>query len=194
MKRILVLIGTPGVGKSSISESLATRLGGVHISLSDLVRNEGLSCGFDTKRETLIADEEKVSKRLKEISKKVEGYVIIDGHFAMDVITAVDVFLAFVLRRNPDELQEVLRERGFSEGKISENVAAEILDVCLFDAVKAYGEQKVCEVNVSNRSIDEITEEIACVVNGGMKCRIGIVDWLTKLESEGRLDSFLASF
>ncbi len=194
MKRVLVLVGTPGVGKSSISRSLATQLGGVHVSLGDLVKDEGLSCGFDRERETLIADEEGVSKRLKEIIGQAEGYVIIDGHFAMDVVTAVDVFLALVLRRNPDELQEALKKRGFSEGKVSENVAAEILDVCLFDTVKAYGEQKVCEVNVSNRSIEEVTEEIICLVNGRMKCRIGVVDWLTKLESEGRLDKFLASF
>ncbi|MDH5448258.1 MAG: adenylate kinase family protein [Candidatus Bathyarchaeota archaeon] len=191
MKRVLVLAGTPGVGKSSVSSLLTSRLCGILVSLGNLVRHEGLSCGLDKNRGTLIADSERVSKRVRGIIEQTKGYVIVDGHFAMDVVAAEDVFLAFVLRRNPDELREILKERGFKEGKIAENVAAEILDVCLFDAVKAYGEKKVCEVDVSGRTVEEVVDEIMCVVNGRSKCRVGVVDWLTKLESEGRLDEFL---
>jgi adenylate kinase len=194
MKRVLVVVGTPGVGKSSVSSLLASRLGGVNVSLSELVKNEGLSCGVDRERETLIADMERLSRRIKKLIKKTEGYIIVDGHFAMDVVEAEDVFLAFVLRRNPDELREILEKRGFKESKLKENVAAEILDVCLFDAVKAYGEKRVCEVDVSGKTIEEVVEEIIDTLSNHRKCRVGVVDWLTKLELEGRLDEFLASF
>ncbi|MCK4633874.1 AAA family ATPase, partial [Candidatus Bathyarchaeota archaeon] len=67
MKRVLIVVGSPGVGKTSLSDLLASRLHGVKISLSELVRNEGLSCGFDERRRTLIADMEKVSSRVGEI-------------------------------------------------------------------------------------------------------------------------------
>lgn len=194
MKRVLVVVGTPGVGKSSVSILLASRLGGVNVSLSELVKNEGLSCGVDRKRETLIADVERLSRRIKKIIKKTEGYIIVDGHFAMDVVEAEDVFLAFVLRRDPDELREILEKRRFKESKVKENVAAEILDVCLFDAVKAYGEKRVCEINVSGKTIEEVVEEIIDALSNHRKCRVGVIDWLTKLELEGRLDEFLASF
>jgi len=194
MKQVLVLAGTPGVGKTSVSSLLASRLDGVHINLNNLIKNEGLSCGLDKKRGTSIADIEKVSRRLEEILRQSEGYVIVDGHLAMDVVAAKDVFLAFILRRDPDELQEVLKKREFMESKIVENVAAEILDVCLFDAVRAYGEKKICEVDVSGRTVEDVVEEIVYVVGGYCRCRVGIVDWLMKLESEGRLDEFLASF
>ena len=194
MKRVLVLVGTPGVGKSSVSSLLSSRLGGLHVSLGDLVKQEGLSCGLDEKRGTLIVDEDRVSKLVREIIRQSESYIIVDGHFAMDVVSAEDVCLAFVLRRNPDELREVLKERGFSEGKVAENVAAEILDVCLFDAVKAYGKEKVCEVDVSDGTVEDIVNKIINIVNHRGECRVGIVDWLTQLESEGRLDEFLASF
>lgn len=194
MKRVLVVVGTPGVGKSSVSSLLASRLGGVNVSLSELVKNEGLSCGVDRKRETLIADVERLSRRIKKIIKKTEGYIIVDGHFAMDVVEAEDVFLAFVLRRDPDELREILEKRRFKESKVKENVAAEILDVCLFDAVKAYGEKRVCEINVSGKTIEEVVEEIIDALSNHRKCRVGVIDWLTKLELEGRLDEFLASF
>lgn len=194
MKRVLVIVGTPGVGKSSVSSMLALRLGGVHVSLGDLIKQEGLSCGFDKKRETLIADVKKVNKRVEEIIGQSEGYVIIDGHFAMDIVVKKDVFLAFVLRRDPDELEKVLKKRGFKESKVAENVAAEILDVCLFDALKAYGEEKVCEVDASSKAVEEVVEEIVQIIDGRRRCRVGEVDWLTRLELEGRLDEFLASF
>lgn len=194
MKRVLVLAGTPGVGKSSVSSLLASRLAGILVGLSDLVKLEGLSCGLDEKRETLVADTERVSKRVGEIIAQSKSYVIVDGHFAMDVVAAEDVFLAFVLRRSPDELREILEERGFKEEKVGENVAAEILDVCLFDAVKVYGEKKVCEIDVSGRTVEETVDEIMRIVNGCSKCRVGVVDWLAKLELEGRLDEFLALF
>jgi len=194
MKRVLVVVGTPGVGKSSVSSLLASRLGGVYVSLGELVENDGLSCGVDRERETLIADVERLSRRIKKIIKKTEGYIIIDGHFAMDVVEAEDIFLAFVLRRDPDELREILEKRGFKESKVKENVAAEILDVCLFDAVKAYGEKRICEVDVSGKTIEEVVEEIIDAISNHRKCRVGVIDWLTKLELEGRLDEFLASF
>ncbi len=191
MKRVLVIVGTPGVGKSSISGLLASRLDGVHVNLGDLVKNEGLRSGLDEKRQTLIADEEKISRRIQEIIEQSKGYVVVEGHFAVHVVAAGDAFLAFVLRRNPDELQETLRARGFIESKIAENVAAEILDVCLFDAVEAYGEGKVCEIDTSRKTIEDVVDEIVSILEGLKRCRVGVVDWLTALEMQGRLDEFL---
>lgn len=191
MKRVLIVVGSPGVGKTSLSDLLASRLHGVKISLSELVRNEGLSCGFDERRRTLIADVEKVSSRVGEIIQQSEGWIVVDGHFAMDVVPVKDVFLAFVLRRDPDELQKVLSKRGFEEHKVAENVAAEILDVCLFDAIRAYGEKKVCEVDTSCKNEREVVEEVIRIINGQRQCRIGTVDWLTKLELADRLEEFL---
>lgn len=191
MKRVLIVVGSPGVGKTSLSDLLASRLHGVNINLSELVRNEGLSCGFDERRRTLVADMEKVSSRVGEIMQQSEGWIVVDGHFAMDVVPVKDVFLAFVLRRDPDELQEVLSKRGFEEHKVAENVAAEILDVCLFDAIRAYGEKKVCEVDISHKNEREVVEEVIRIINGQGQCRIGTVDWLMKLELAGRLEEFL---
>ncbi len=192
MKRVLLIVGTPGVGKSLVSALLASLLNGLHVNLSSLIEEENLSCGFDEKREVPIADIERISQRVYEVIRLSEGYVIVDGHFAMDVVAAECIFLIFVLRRNPDELVEILNRRGYPEGKVMENVAAEILDVCLFDSVKAVGKDRVCEIDVSSKEIHDIAKQIVSVVNGCESCHVGIVDWLTKLEIEGRLDRFLA--
>jgi adenylate kinase len=191
MDRVLVIAGSPGVGKTSLSTFLTRYLKGVSVNISELVSREGMSCGFDEERKTLIADVDKVSKRVEEIIQGSEGWVVVDGHFAMDLVPSKEVFLAFVLRRDPSELREVLKSRGFDDRKVDENVAAEILDVCLFDAVETYGEEKVCEIDITGRSEEDVADEVIQIVEGKKECKVGKVDWLTKLELAGRLEEFL---
>ena len=184
-------MGTPGVGKTVVSKLLASKTDAVYINLAELVKRENLILSVDKARDTLIADVDKVSKRIREILESSERDVVIDGHYAMDVVSAKDVHLAFVLRRNPDELKKTLENRGFREKKLWENLAAEVLDVCLWDAVSSCGSEKVCEIDVSDKKVEAVVKEILSILNGEEKCRVGIVDWLGRLEAEKRLHEFL---
>ena len=77
------------------------------------------------------------------------------------------------------------------ERKIWENLAAEILDVCLCDAIKAAGCDKVCEIDVTAKTIGEVVSEIVSILDEKKPCAVGVVDWLEKLEQEKLLDAFL---
>ncbi len=189
-KRVILITGTLGVGKTVISRLLASKLGAKHVDLGELVIRENLVSGVDEARETLIVDTHKVSQRARNIIKECERDVIIDGHYAVDVVPAEQVHLVFVLRRNPDELKKLMENRGFKESKIQENLEAEILDVCLSEAVEACGPDKVCEIDTSGREIGDIVDEIISILEGNSQCRRGIVDWLGKLDREGRLHDF----
>jgi len=193
-RRVILITGTPGVGKTTVSRSLASKLDAVYISLAELVERERLISGVDKARGTLIADTDRVSKRMQEIIKSSECDVIVDGHYAVYVVPTKDVHMVFVLRRDPSELRNVMENRGFKERKLWENLAAEILDVCLWDAVSACGSDKVCEIDVSGKRIEEVVKDIILMLEGRKKCQVGIVDWLGKLEEEGRLREFLKSF
>ncbi len=193
-KRVILITGTPGVGKTAVSHLLASTLNAAHIDLTKLVKREKLTSGIDKTRGTLIADTEKVSERVQEIIRGCERDVIIDGHYAVDVLQAKDIHLVFVLRRDPEELKEMMEKRGFKERKLWENLAAEILDVCLCGTVQACGFEKVCEIDVSGKGIKQVVEEIVLVLERKRKCSLGIVDWLGKLEREGRLQDFLRDF
>ena len=149
---------------------------------------------MDKERDTLIADIEKISKRVEEIFSTASKDIIVEGHFAVDVVPPERVTVVFVLRRDPDELRRTLKSRSYNDEKIRENLAAEILDVCLYDAVKRCGVEKICEIDVSQKSVDEVVQEVLEVLNGRREKRVGIVDWLGKLESEGKLDEFLEGF
>jgi adenylate kinase len=134
-----------------------------------------------------------VSKHINGIISNSSEMLIVEGHYAVDVVPLEAVSLVFVLRRDPEELRGILKKRGYGDEKIRENVAAEILDVCLYDAVDRCGVEKVCEVNVTGRT-EEVVNEVQQVLQGKKKRRIGIVDWLGKLNSEGKLDEYLKDF
>ena len=191
MQRIIIITGTPSVGKTSVANLLAAKLNVTPINLGELVKKEDLVLGIDKARSTLIADLEKVSERVKKVIGQAEGDMVIDGHYAVDVVPVKKVTRVFVLRRNPEELKRLMESRGWSELKVLENLACEILDVCLYDAVKACGEGKVCEIDVTGKSVEAVVEEILLVLNRKKKCWVGVVDWLGLLEREGRLNEFL---
>ena len=193
-RKVILVTGTPGVGKTSISRLLASKLDAVYVNLGELVEQESLISGVDEARETLIADTDKVSKRVQEILESSKCDVIVDGHYAVDVVPPKNVHMVFVLRRDPNELKGFMENRGFKERKLWENLAAEILDVCLWDAVSACDSDKVCEIDVSGKKVEDVVEDMILMLEGRKKCRVGIVDWLGKLEGEGRLHEFLKTF
>jgi len=193
-RRIIIITGAPGVGKTSVSVLLASKLDAVHVDVSELVVQENLVTGKDEMRDTLIADMAWVSERVKEIIGQTKGYVILDGHYAVDLVPAGAVSQVFVLRRNPEELKPLMEARGWGGMKLWENLACEVLDVCLSDAIKACGEGKVCEVDVTGRKVEDVVAEIVEVLEGKRKCFVGVIDWLAFLELHGRLDMFLRNF
>jgi adenylate kinase len=194
IRKVILVTGAPGVGKTTVSNKLASRLTASYIGVTELVKKENLITSVDEARQTLIADTDKVSKRIQEILKSSEGSIIIEGHYVVDVVPKKGVDTVFVLRRDPSELKDVLEKRGFGGKKLWENIAAEILDVCLLDALSACGAEKVCEIDVSGKTVEDVVQEIITMLGKKEACQSGIVDWLGKLEDEGRLGEFLKDF
>ena len=189
-----MVTGTPGVGKTAVSHSLASKLGAIHIDVAELVKEENLAVGRDDARQTLVADTKIVQKRVKELIQRSDKDVVVDGHYAVDVVPPRTVTRVFVLRRSPEELKATLEAYGFAGKKLWENLAAEILDVCLWDAVSVCGAGGVCELDVSGSAVTEVVETIGSILDGRGRCENGVVDWLGQLESEGRLSGFLRDF
>jgi adenylate kinase len=186
-----VVTGTPGVGKTTVSRKLASKLDARYIDITELVKNENLVTSIDEERKTLVADTKKVAERLQQIISTSEGNIIIEGHYAADVAPKKEVHEVFVLRRDPHELKKVLEKRDYPEKKVWENLASEIVDVCLLDALSACEADKVCEIDVSGKTVEAVVEEIVLVLEKKKDCSSGTVDWLAKLEKTGQLEEFL---
>ncbi len=171
------------MGKTTVARLLCERIGGVYFNLSELAENEGLITGFDETRGTSIVDLEGLKARVAQFIETDSDNLIFDGHYAPDVVPQEAVSLAFVLRRAPWRLREELTARGYSEEKVIENVEAELLDVCLVEAIESLGEERVCEVDTTASTPEEVVEELIAVIWGLKPCRRKIVDWLGHPES-----------
>lgn len=191
-KRVLLLTGTPCVGKSSVAQLLCVKLDAFYVNLTELALRENLVSGKDVERNSIIVDEKRMMHKISEILAKCDREdVVVDGHYAVSVVPKTLVTYVFVLRRDPVELKVLMEKAGFSGRKLWENLASEILDVCLVDALRVHGKEKVCELDVTGKSVEEVVDEISHIVMGRGKCRVGVVDWLGMLESQGLLDKFL---
>jgi len=191
-KQVILITGTPRVGKTSVAQALASRLQAQNINLTELAISENLVLGKDKKRGSAIVSLRGMKKRISQIIREsAENNVIIDGHYAANVVPKKLVTRVFVLRRNPVELRRLMETSGFSGPKLWENLASEILDVCLVDALNAYGSEIVCEMDVSARTVEETVNAILAVLEGRSECYVGIVDWIGRLESQGLLNEYL---
>lgn len=191
-KHVILISGPPCVGKTSVAKELASKLSALYVNLTELVLRENLILEKDKERDTVIPEETRVKHRIAEILEScTEKRVVVDGHYAVFVVPKKYVTKVFVLRRNPIELKKLMEERGFSDKKLWENLASEILDVCLVDALKMHGKKKTCELNITGKSVNDVAKEILDILKERRKCYVGIVDWLGKLENEGILDEYL---
>jgi len=191
-KRVLLITGTPCVGKTTVANQLVQRLNTHYVNLTLLAKRHNLVLGEDEERKTTIIDEDKMSAKLAEVIDNCQKlYVVIDGHYAAAVTPKDKVSRVFVLRRNPMQLREFMVKCGFNEAKLRENLASEILDVCLVEALREQNPKKVCELDVTDKTVEEAVEDILAILADPKKCRAGGIDWLGMLEAQGILDEYL---
>ena len=141
--KAVIISGTPGTGKTTLSKKLAKRLGFHYTDVNKLISGCKLSESYDIKRKTKIVDIAKLNKALiKEINtltkknnkkfKKIKG-IIIDSHLS-HYLSKKYVGLCIITKCDISELNKRLKKKGYGKNKIQENLQAEIFDVCLNEA------------------------------------------------------------
>jgi len=179
----IVIAGTPGVGKTTVSEFLARRLNAVHVDLSKLAIERNLILYYDEERESYVIDEPRLVKEVARIISLYER-VIIDTHYP-EILPKDLVDIVIVLRLRPDELEKRLTAKKWPLRKVRENVLAEILSVVAINALEKFGELKVYELNVTGLTIEEVAERIIDLLRYPTKYEPGIkIDWLLLLSPE----------
>jgi len=187
----ILISGTPGTGKTTIAKELATRMSYNFLDMGKLAEGEHIYLEVDTERNTKIIDEPKLAKRIEEEIATNKGRIVISSHYA-EIVNPRPVDKVIVLRTHPDRLRERLSERGWSDHKIKENLEAEILGVCSFNALRKYGKERVFEIDTTNLTPNETLEKALEIIrSGGKSYIVGSVNWLAELERENRLNSYM---
>ena len=184
MSRI-VITGNPGVGKRTISNMLAKRLGFKIINLNEFVIKNKV---VFTDKELGVYDiyTKKASMMLRREIKRYND-VIITGHLAPYLIIPSQADLVVVLRRSPEYLLQTFKERNYTIMKIRENITSEILGISLYDSIKKFGEQKIVEFDTTTTSSKEIIKRLIEALSDDSKRRIGNIDWMPTLKHQQEL-------
>ncbi|XP_075397254.1 adenylate kinase isoenzyme 6 isoform X1 [Tenrec ecaudatus] len=146
----IFIIGTPGVGKTTLGKELASRSGLKYINVGDLAKEGQLYDGYDEEYGCPILDEDRVVDELENQMK--EGGVIIDYH-GCDFFPERWFHIVFVLRTDNTVLYKRLETRGYDEKKLQENIQCEIFQVLYEEAMASYKEEIVHQLT-SNKPED----------------------------------------
>jgi adenylate kinase len=185
----IVITGTPGVGKTTVSKVIAQKKGFRLIELNALAK-EGRIEGKDPERDAMIVKPRAIKAALRKIFKGSRDTFIIEGHFG-EIVPQEYVRLAIVIRIDPELLKERLAKRGYADSKIKENVEAELVDSCLIGATDAFGEERVREIDATSLSEETLVGEVSAAIDGNGGLPAGSVNWMAKLEKEGRIQRLL---
>jgi adenylate kinase len=196
--KVIIVTGTPGTGKTTLSKKLVGMLGFHYIDVNEIVKKYGISEGYDRKRKTKVIDVKKLNKALiKEIktyteknsiissnkkislkikktlknhnknklikNKKLKNGIIIDSHLSHHLPKKY-VDLCVVVKCDLKVLEHRLKKKGYSKGKVRENLDAEIFDVCLNEA-KQFGHMIVVIDTTKDCSINSIFRKLGGAVD-----------------------------
>jgi adenylate kinase len=193
---IIIISGTPGTGKSTVSKQISEMIDAKIISLNELAISEKLTLQYDKKRETYIVDFDKLIPYLINLIESFKNaghkFLIIEGHFA-DIVPNEFINYAIVLRCDPEQLSNRLKKRGYKREKVRENVQAEILGNCVNYLIQKQINSPTYEIDTTLLTIESIAKTIIDLIiyNKNVEgFKIGKVDWLEKLAYENNINEF----
>jgi adenylate kinase len=142
----IIITGTPGVGKTTHCEELASKTGLHHLSINEVVKKHNIGeASNDPEDPNLqIVDEDRLLDCIE--NDLEEGGQIIDWH-ACDLFPPSLIDLVCVVRCDNKVLYDRLKGRGYGEKKLDENMDCEIMEVLLQEARDAYDDNIVVELH-----------------------------------------------
>lgn len=181
----LVITGNPGVGKHTSARIIAEKLDAEIIDINRVAIDNG-AIAKKTSR-GLEVDVKKLGRLLPKMTKPRKDQIVV-GHLAPCVIKPAGINMVAVLRRSPYELETTLEKRGYSPGKVRENLASEILGVTLYDSIKTFGKRKVVEFDTTRKTPDQTANEIMRALHKRPKS--AGIDWLAVVSEAGDMQKF----
>jgi broad-specificity NMP kinase len=160
----ILITGTPGTGKTTTADLLASASGLSHIDVSKLAVQKSLHTGHSEKWDTYMLDEDAVLDELEE--KITKGGCIIDYH-------SCDFFpkrwygnksnnrfdLVVVLKTGNEALYPRLEARGYTNEKIEENVDCELFGVVEEEAKLSY-DVEIVQV-LKSECVEDMQENVS---------------------------------
>ena len=168
----LLVTGTPGTGKTTLCEALASALSLTHVNVGALVAAKGFHSGVDAAFDAFVLDEAAEERLLDELEPGIAaGGQLVDFHTpGLFPERFFDVVL--VLRTSTAPLYDRLVARGYSQAKVAENMTAEIMEVVLEEARESYDPEAVHVLQMDGMSdLDDAVARVSGWVVEWVKAR-----------------------
>ena len=152
--KVIVVTGTPGVGKTTIANKLSLFTGYEYVNGALLA--EKCYAGYDKARKTHIADVSLFANEVAKVRDRCSKRgIIVDSHLSHNVPADI-VDACVVIVCDLPELERRLKKKGFDASKIRENLDAEIFDTILSESEQ---HKLIFKFN-SSGSLDSLTGAI----------------------------------
>lgn len=128
---IICVSGASRTGKTKLAKLLSKKYGFKYVDAGSLIKKEKLYSGYDKKLDSYEVDISKFVKFMKNFLKGKDDLVI-DSHLSH----YLDCDICYIAKCSIKELRKRLKKKKYSKNKIEENIEAEIMNVCLNEAVE----------------------------------------------------------
>ncbi|AFZ79072.1 hypothetical protein BEWA_019170 [Theileria equi strain WA] len=139
----VLVLGTPGTGKSTLCKRILEKTNVNHINVSQLISEKKLYKEWDDEFECSIYDEDLLLDELETFDFESGGFLV-EFH-SCDIFSDNLFDNIIVLRTDIETLSKRLEERNYTNEKIDENLQSEIFQVVLDDANDVFDKNKVVQ-------------------------------------------------
>ncbi len=169
MGKLIIITGTPGVGKSHLAALLVSRLGLVRLDLHHYYKK--LSTKYNRANACYDLDYIKVKKFVHSFVIQQNKTMVLDSHVS-HLLPVSFVKICIVLTCSDLKLLEKrLKARHYSKKKIEENLDVERLQVCLGEALD--NQHRVITYDVTEKGFEQnIVRDIKRIIGTERSRRI----------------------
>jgi len=142
--KVFIVTGSVCTGKTTLAKLIAKKRHAIYINVNELIKEYKLYFKYDKKFKSYIVDSKKLNKFLIRLIKNSGNNLVLDSHLT-HYLPSRYVDLCYVTKCELKELRKRLIKRRYSKEKVRENLDAEILDVCLVEALENKHKVKVID-------------------------------------------------